>query len=116
MSAMPFAKVAAGIRDYLLAELNQRMNIVMKVLFYISTIFLPLTFLVGIYGMNFHRMPELEIPWAYPALWSVFLLVGGACFSFQEEQAALEIGAFFSQATQLTRWDWLLECAPFRTG
>jgi pyruvate,orthophosphate dikinase len=82
MSAMPFAKVAAGIRDYLLAELNQRMNIVMKVLFYISTIFLPLTFLVGIYGMNFHRMPELEIPWAYPALWSVFLLVGGGLFFF----------------------------------
>ena len=79
---MPFAKVAAGIRDYLLAELNQRMNIVMKVLFYISTIFLPLTFLVGIYGMNFHRMPELEIPWAYPALWSVFLLVGGGLFFF----------------------------------
>ena len=82
MSAMPFAKYAAGIREYLLAELNQRMNIVMKVLFYISTIFLPLTFLVGIYGMNFHRMPELEIPWAYPALWSVFLLVGGGLFFF----------------------------------
>ena len=82
MSAMPFAKYAAGIRECLLAELNQRMNIVMKVLFYISTIFLPLTFLVGIYGMNFHRMPELEIPWAYPALWSVFLLVGGGLFFF----------------------------------
>jgi pyruvate,orthophosphate dikinase len=82
MSAMPFAKFAAGIRECLLAELNQRMNIVMKVLFYISTIFLPLTFLVGIYGMNFHRMPELEIPWAYPALWSVFLLVGGGLFFF----------------------------------
>ena len=79
---MPFAKYAAGIRECLLAELNQRMNIVMKVLFYISTIFLPLTFLVGIYGMNFHRMPELEIPWAYPALWSVFLLVGGGLFFF----------------------------------
>jgi magnesium transporter len=68
---------AAGIREYLLAELNQRMNNVMKVLTCISTIFLPLTFLAGIYGMNFAHMPELQVPWAYPVLWIVFLGVGG---------------------------------------
>lgn len=68
---------AAGIRDYVLAELNQRMNNVMKVLTCISTIFLPLTFLAGIYGMNFEHMPELKIPWAYPVVWLVFLAVGG---------------------------------------
>lgn len=68
---------AAGIREYLLAELNQRMNNVMKVLTCISTIFLPLTFLAGVYGMNFDHMPELAWSWAYPALWMVFLGVGG---------------------------------------
>jgi len=68
---------AAGIREYVLAELNQRMNNVMKVLTCISTIFLPLTFLAGVYGMNFESMPELKIPWAYPILWLVFLAVGG---------------------------------------
>lgn len=68
---------ANGIREYVLAELNQRMNNVMKVLTCISTIFLPLTFLAGVYGMNFRVMPELVIPWAYPVLWVVFLTVGG---------------------------------------
>ena len=68
---------AAGMRDYLLTELNQRMNNVMKVLTCISTIFLPLTFLAGIYGMNFTYMPELGQRWAYPTLWAVFLGVGG---------------------------------------
>ncbi len=64
---------AASIRDYLLAEMNQRMNNVMKVLTCISTIFLPLTFLAGVYGMNFREMPELTVPWAYPLLWAIFL-------------------------------------------
>ncbi len=68
---------AVGVRDYLLAELNQRMNNVMKVLTCISTIFLPLTFLAGVYGMNFQHMPELKSRWAYPFLWLVFLSVGG---------------------------------------
>lgn len=67
---------ATGIREYVLAELNQKMNNVMKVLTCISTIFLPLTFLAGIYGMNFEYMPELKIPWAYPALWFLFVAVG----------------------------------------
>jgi len=45
------------------------MNEVMKVLTVISTIFIPLTFLVGVYGMNFEHMPELGWRWAYPTLW-----------------------------------------------
>jgi magnesium transporter len=47
---------------------SNRMNEVMKVLTIIATIFIPLTFLAGIYGMNFKYMPELEQPWAYPLL------------------------------------------------
>jgi magnesium transporter len=61
-----------GLRDYYSATVSNRMNEVMKVLTSISTIFLPLTFLAGIYGMNFDYMPELKWRWAYPALWAVF--------------------------------------------
>jgi magnesium transporter len=45
----------------------------MKVLTVFSTIFIPLTFIVGIYGMNFEFMPELKWHWSYPALW-VFMI------------------------------------------
>jgi magnesium transporter len=51
------------------------MNEVMKVLTIIATIFIPLTFIAGIYGMNFEFMPELHVAWAYPAVWFTMLLV-----------------------------------------
>ena len=44
------------------------MNAVMKVLTIIATIFMPLTFLAGVYGMNFKHMPELDWPWGYPII------------------------------------------------
>ncbi len=44
------------------------MNEIMKVLTVISTIFIPLSFIAGLYGMNFHYMPELSVKWAYPAV------------------------------------------------
>jgi magnesium transporter len=52
---------------------SHRLNEVMKVLTVIATIFIPLTFLVGVYGMNFNYMPELTWRWAYPALWLVMI-------------------------------------------
>ncbi len=52
--------------DIYLSSLSNKMNEVMKVLTIIATIFIPLTFIVGIYGMNFQYMPELEWPWGYP--------------------------------------------------
>lgn len=54
---------------------SNRMNEVMKVLTIIATIFIPLTFLAGIYGMNFKYMPELDLPWAYPLLLIIMALV-----------------------------------------
>jgi magnesium transporter len=51
------------------------MNEVMKVLTIIGTIFIPLTFLAGVYGMNFHYFPELGLPWAYGAFWVVCIAV-----------------------------------------
>ena len=53
--------------DIYLSSVSNRMNEVMKVLTIISTIFIPLTFMVGVYGMNFEHMPELHARWGYPA-------------------------------------------------
>lgn len=67
----------SGMLDIYLSSVSNRMNEVMKVLTIIATIFIPLTFLVGVYGMNFDYMPELQWPWAYPALWTVMIGVAG---------------------------------------
>jgi magnesium transporter len=53
----------------------ERMNEVMKVLTVISTIFIPLTFIAGVYGMNFKHMPELDQSWAYPAAMGLMLSI-----------------------------------------
>jgi len=70
-----FREMSSGLLDVYLSSISNRMNEVMKVLTIIATIFIPLTFIAGIYGMNFHYMPELEVPWAYPAVWAVFVIV-----------------------------------------
>jgi len=61
--------------DTYLSSLSNRMNEVMKVLTIIATIFIPLTFLAGIYGMNFKFMPELDWRWGYPAVWIIIVAV-----------------------------------------
>jgi len=61
--------------DTYLSVVSNRMNEVMKVLTIIATIFIPLTFLAGVYGMNFQHMPELGWSWAYPVVWLVMLVV-----------------------------------------
>lgn len=65
-----------------LALVNNRMNEVMKVLTIISTIFIPLGFLAGVYGMNFAAMPELRAPMGYPILWFVFILIATSMLWF----------------------------------
>ena len=57
------------------ANVGNRMNEVMKVLTIFASIFIPLSFLAGIYGMNFEYMPELSVKWAYPTFWVVILTV-----------------------------------------
>jgi len=54
-----------------------RLNEIMKVLTMIATVFMPISFLAAVYGMNFRNMPELDWPWAYPAIWAVFLILTG---------------------------------------
>ena len=58
-------------RDTYLSVISNRMNEIMKVLTVIATIFIPLTFIAGVYGMNFKHMPELSWRWAYPAVWAL---------------------------------------------
>ncbi|MBN1306515.1 MAG: magnesium/cobalt transporter CorA [Chitinispirillaceae bacterium] len=70
-----FRDTLSGLLDIYLSSVSNRMNEVMKVLTMISTVFIPLGFLAGIYGMNFKYMPELERPWGYPALLGVMVLL-----------------------------------------
>ena len=66
---------------------NNRLNEVMKILTIISTIFMPLSFVAGIYGMNFTYMPELDWRWGYPLVWLIFLgLAGGMIYMFRRRQ------------------------------
>jgi magnesium transporter len=60
-----FRDMLSGILDIYLSSISNRMNEIMKVLTIIATIFMPLTFLAGVYGMNFKYMPELEWHWGY---------------------------------------------------
>jgi magnesium transporter len=71
-----FKDMVSGMLDIYLSSVSNKMNEVMKVLTIIATIFIPLTFLAGIYGMNFKNMPELELPWGYPGLLVVMIAVG----------------------------------------
>lgn len=71
-----FRDMLSGMLDIYLSSVSNRMNEVMKVLTIIATIFIPLTLIAGIYGMNFRYMPELEWPWAYPMLWLIMLGIG----------------------------------------
>jgi magnesium transporter len=70
--------MTAGLIELYLSSSSNRMNEVMKVLTIIATIFIPLTFIAGVYGMNFANMPELEWPWAYYALLIVMLVIVAA--------------------------------------
>ena len=68
-------EITTGLMETYLSMMSNKMNEVMKVLTVIATIFIPLTFIVGIYGMNFPNMPEMEWPWAYFTVWGVMIAV-----------------------------------------
>jgi magnesium transporter len=68
-----YRDMLSGMHDTYLSSISNRMNEIMKVLTIIATIFIPLTFIAGIYGMNFEFMPELGWRWAYFAVWGVIL-------------------------------------------
>jgi magnesium transporter len=66
----------SGLMDIHINAMNTRMNEVMKVLTVISTIFMPLTFIVGVYGMNFDFMPELHWKYGYGFVWAIMIAIG----------------------------------------
>lgn len=70
-----FRDMSASLLETYLSSLSNKLNEVIKLLTIISTIFIPLTFLAGVYGMNFRFMPELESPLGYPAVLILMLLV-----------------------------------------
>lgn len=77
-----YRELAGSMLDVYLSSLSHRMNEVMKVLTIIATIFIPLTFIAGVYGMNFDRMPELHWAWGYPAALLVMGAIGLALVVF----------------------------------
>lgn len=70
-----YRDIVSGMHDTYLSSISNRMNDVMKVLTIIATIFIPLTFIAGIYGMNFEFMPELKWRGAYFTVWGIILFV-----------------------------------------
>jgi magnesium transporter len=70
-----YQDLSSSLLDIHINTLNTRMNEVMKVLTVISTIFIPLTFIVGVYGMNFKVFPELEWKYGYAAVWGLMLVI-----------------------------------------
>ncbi len=66
---------AGALMNLYFAQASQRTNHVMRVLTVFSAFFLPLTFVVGVYGMNFDWMPELRWRWGYPAVWGVMVAI-----------------------------------------
>jgi len=79
-----YRDMLAGMMDIYLTSLSNKLNETMKVLTVIATIFIPLTFIVGIYGMNFKVMPELDWPWGYPLVMGVmFVLAIGMLWVFR---------------------------------
>jgi magnesium transporter len=70
-----YRDILSGMFDIYLSSISNRLNEVMKVLTIIATLFMPLTFLAGVYGMNFEHMPELKWQYGYFMLWGVMIVI-----------------------------------------
>ena len=77
-----YREMLSSMLDIYLSSVSNRMNQVMKVLTIIATIFMPLTFLAGVYGMNFKYMPEIGWRWGYPLILFIMLGVGAVMLYF----------------------------------
>ena len=75
-----YNELTTSLMDFYQNTINRKMNEIMKILTIFAAIFIPLTFIVGIYGMNFKFMPELEWKYGYLMIWSLFFTVGGGMF------------------------------------
>ncbi len=77
-----YRDLLASLVDLHLSSMSYKMNQVMKTLTIFSAIFMPLTFIVGVYGMNFDNMPELHLPNGYYITWGVMLFIALALFGY----------------------------------
>ena len=81
-SVEDYRDMLSSMVDIYLSSLSNRMNDIMKVLTVIATIFIPLTFIAGVYGMNFEYMPELKWRWGYHAVMLFMAIVGTSMFTY----------------------------------
>lgn len=72
----------SSLVDLYISNNDLRMNSIMKSLTIVSTIFIPLTFLVGVWGMNFENMPELKWKYGYPVAWGIMVCIGVGVYIF----------------------------------
>ena len=77
-----YREILTEMLEIYLSTVSNRLNEIMKVLTLIATIFMPLTFLAGVYGMNFKHMPELDWKYGYFLLWTVMAAIGGGMFLY----------------------------------
>jgi magnesium transporter len=77
-----YRELASSLMDIYLSSMSNKMNEVMKFLTVISTIFIPLTFIAGVYGMNYKYMPELDWKWGYFVCWVLMLAIAGGLIFF----------------------------------
>ena len=77
-----FREMLGGLMDLYMSNLSHTMNGVMKTLTVLSAVFIPLTFIAGIYGMNFENMPELKWQWGYFGLWAIMIGITASMIAF----------------------------------
>ena len=85
-----YREVVASVQETFMTATSNRMNEVMKVLTIVGTIFIPITFLAGVYGMNFRHMPELESRWTYPFFWLLCLAVSGGMLFWMRKRGWIQ--------------------------
>ena len=81
--------ILASAMELQISSLSAHLNVVMKALTVVSSVFVPLTFIVGVYGMNFDFMPELRLWWAYPALWVIMIITAFGFLAYFRRQGWL---------------------------
>jgi len=82
-----YREVASSLHDLYMSAVSNRMNEVMKVLTIMASLFIPITFLAGVYGMNFEHIPELNWAYAYPVFWSLCgIITSGLLIFFRKRK------------------------------